>query len=55
MYSNRYGVLPKGFGEEFKELLNKCDNEVKKVIYNKLSLNSSLRELERKKQFSFSF
>ena len=41
--------------EEFKELLNKCDNEIKKVIYNKLSLNSSLRELERKKQFSLSF
>ncbi len=41
--------------EELRELLNKCDIEAIKDISNKISLRSSLRELESMKQGVFSF
>lgn len=38
--------------EELRQLLNKCDSDVRRVIYNK---NSSMRELESMKQGALSF
>jgi len=40
---------------ELRELLNRCDDDTKRIISNKINLNSSLRELESLKQGALGF